>query len=158
MGEARRALQQDQYAEARVAADSARALGVRAADADELLERIAEAETVASRLEVIVDPPPEVDTAQLERSALLAFYAGDYEAAHSGLDQLISEAPTARAFLFLASSQVAAGLLGSEDQTVWLTAAVEDYRRAVGGGVDPETYREFISPRILQILRDESGR
>ena len=95
---------------------------------------------------------------QLERSALLAFYRGDYNGARAALDQLISQTPSARAYLFRASSQVAAGLLGSEDQTVWLTPPAEDYQRAVRGGADPETYREFISPRILQLLRDARGR
>ncbi len=159
MGEAGRALQQGQYADARVAAGSARALGVRAADADALLERITEAETVAAlRDREVIAEAARVAAAQLERSALLAFYAGDYEDARADFDRLISEAPTARAYLFLASSRVAAGLLGSENQAVWLTAAVEDYQRAVGGGADPEMYREFISPRILQILTDASGR
>ena len=96
--------------------------------------------------------------AQLERSALLLYYAGDYEDARVDLDQSISAAPTARAYLFLASSRVAAGLLGSEDQTVWLTPSAEDYQRAVEAGVDPETYHEFISPRILQLLTDAPGR
>ena len=122
----------------RVAAEAARAEAARAEAA-----RVAEAAEVSE---------------QLERSALLAFYTGDYEGARAGLDRLISEAPTARAYLFLASSQVAAGLLGSEDQAVWLTPAAEDYQRAVREGVDPEMYREFISPRILQLLRDAGTR
>ena len=70
----------------RVAAEAARAEAARAEAA-----RVAEAAEVSE---------------QLERSALLAFYTGDYEGARAGLDRLISEAPTARAYLFLASSQV----------------------------------------------------
>ena len=119
-----------------------------------------EDEEVARNTAVAVDAPDAVDSvdiATLERSALRAFYAGAYEDARAGLDRLISKAPTARAYLFLASSQVVAGLLGSEEEAVWLKPAVEDYQSAVQEGFELEPYREFISPRILELLTDAAG-
>ena len=175
---AERAAEAERVAAAARAA-AARAAAERIAEAERVadLERIAEAERVAvadraeaeraeaervTEAERVVEAArvaeAQVLAAQLERSGLLAYYAGDYADARVDLDRSISAAPTARAFLFLASSRVADGLLGSEDEAVWLTPAAEDYQRAVEAGVDPETYREFISPRILELLTDAPGR
>ena len=152
VAEAERVAAADRAAEAERIADAERiAAAERAAEA----ERVTEAERVVEAARVA---EAQVLAAQLERSGLLAYYAGDYADARVDLDRSISAAPTARAFLFLASSRVADGLLGSEDEAVWLTPAAEDYQRAVEAGVDPETYREFISPRILELLTDAPGR
>ena len=139
-------------------AEAARGEAARAETARGEAARAETARAEAARDAAARDAEAAAVSEQLERSALLAFYRGDYNGARAALDQLISQTPSARAYLFRASSQVAAGLLGSEDQTVWLTPPAEDYQRAVRGGADPETYREFISPRILQLLRDARGR
>jgi len=38
-----------------------------------------------------------------------------------------------------------------------LKPAMEDYQRAVQEGFELEPYREFISPRILELLTDAAG-
>ena len=156
------------FGQARDAAARARALGIQPGRVAAFEERVTAADVIADGVVagddiaptrspgepdgVALDAPDAIEplnTELLERSALLAFYGGDYAGARAGLDRLLSQTPSARAYLFRASSQVAAGLVGTEDRAVWLPAAAEDYQRAVGGGADPEAYREFISPRIL---------
>ena len=91
----------------------------------------------------------------LERSALRAFYSGDYSQALALLgDARLKAVETPRRLFYEACSNAALGLLeGPEGEARMLTARAE-FARANGLGASFAVDRRYLSPRILAALRD----
>lgn len=94
----------------------------------------------------------QASVADVERSALRAFYSGDYAMAILLLERVQQAGASPRAFFYLACSHAAIGLLEGAQGTARLQQARELYAKARPSQNRFAPDRRYISPRILQAL------
>jgi hypothetical protein len=97
------------------------------------------------------------DLEALTRAGIRAFYLGSYEQSRQLLEVVVQQSPTSsRASLYIACSLAALGLLNPPMDPKTLQTARGLYQIANQGQTDFSADRQFISPRIIDLLEQRS--